>query len=275
LWAREGVRPRRMSDAKVKEARPTRVGLSYNCKYCGQPKKGHVCLLKPGAGAAAPASTKPKKAAEEKKKASAKGEGKGGASGGAKAGEGSASAAADVADDKDVLPLPLPGNSDGDGEMQAKAGGKSSGAKRRASQGGSKSAKRAAPASPVLAHSVSASTTKTEVTAEDAALLADLEFDHNTQRPPSLITPEDVTHHYEAARGAPLSSMMSSMMAPPASLASATNAFTPGQLMNNMFSPPAITPGLSPGTLDALGSVLVSPSPALRSTRSVRYAAQS
>ena len=30
---------------KEKERRLHRVGLSYKCKRCGQPKKGHVCPL--------------------------------------------------------------------------------------------------------------------------------------------------------------------------------------------------------------------------------------
>ena len=34
---------------KEKERRLNRVGLSYRCKVCGLPKKGHVCL---GIGAA-------------------------------------------------------------------------------------------------------------------------------------------------------------------------------------------------------------------------------
>ena len=46
---------------KEKERRVYRVGLSYACKHCGQPKKGHKCtLIAPsGDGVADPSEEKP------------------------------------------------------------------------------------------------------------------------------------------------------------------------------------------------------------------------
>ena len=46
---------------KEKERRVYRVGLSYACKHCGQPKKGHKCTLiaPPGDGVADPSEEKP------------------------------------------------------------------------------------------------------------------------------------------------------------------------------------------------------------------------
>lgn len=38
----------RSESRRDKEKRMNRVGLSYRCSRCGQPKKGHVCLLEDG-----------------------------------------------------------------------------------------------------------------------------------------------------------------------------------------------------------------------------------
>ena len=92
------------------------------------------------------------------------------------------------------------------------------------------------------------------------------ELDLAMQRPPSVITPEDG----EGARAGP-----SSITAPPSSTFSASDMFSPGQLMTHLLGTPtpAITPGLSPGTLNELGNMLQSPGAVLASAQKREAAA--
>ena len=55
----------------------------------------------------------------------------------------------------------------------------------------------------------------------------------------------------------------------PSSLVSASDMFSPGQLMTHLLGTPtpAITPGLSPGTLNELGNMLQSPGQVLASAQ--------
>ena len=80
------------------------------------------------------------------------------------------------------------------------------------------------------------------------------------RRPPSVITPEDGEH----ARPGP-----SSLNPAPSSVVSASDLFSPGQLMSHLLGTPtpAITPGLSPGTLNELGNMLQSPAAVLASAK--------
>jgi hypothetical protein len=84
------------------------------------------------------------------------------------------------------------------------------------------------------------------------------ELDLAMQRPPSVITPDD---------GDPNRAGGPSSMGPN-SLVSASDMFSPGQLMTHLLGTPtpAITPGLSPGTLNELGNMLQSPAPPLSAT---------
>lgn len=214
-----------------KERRLNRVGLSYRCKYCGLPKKGHVCLGKPAASsgdgsgggddeakAEAKVKSKPKVATE---KEADKGDDEGEIW----------DAAAICRDIKAVVPA---------GEKKAAAK-----RKRKEEDKGSGKEKAAMSAPPLPRVS----------TAEKAALREEFE----AVRPPSLITPEDS----EGMRGPP-----SSMAAPPASLLSTTSMgalFSPSMFMTNLGTPaPVLTPGLSPGTFDAIGG------PVHRELRSAR-----
>ena len=60
----------------------------------------------------------------------------------------------------------------------------------------------------------------------------------------------------------------------PSSLVSASDMFSPGQLMTHLLGTPtpAVTPGLSPGTLNELGNMLQSPGAVLASARKVQEA---
>ena len=95
-----------------------------------------------------------------------------------------------------------------------------------------------------------------EKAAAKSALLEELDI--AMQRPPSLITPEDGT-------GAPFPAPLST--GAPSSVLSASDMFSPGQLMTHLLGTPtpAITPGLSPGTLNELGNMLQSPGAVLAS----------
>lgn len=233
---------------KEKERRLNRVGLSYRCGRCGQPKKGHVCngTVPDGDGdgddigggdngekadksdlSAEPKEPKEKKPPKRKKDKCE-----------SRAGRGGMDLDSDsiFKDIKSVLQTP---STDGRGGSGSDTSGAPSGSgpKRR-----KKDDKSSMPPPPVVASSADA-----ETRAEKTALLEELDI--AMQRPPSVITPEDGEH----ARGGP-----SSMNAAPSSLVSASDMFSPGQLMTHLLGTPtpAITPGLSPGTLNELGNML-------------------
>lgn len=236
---------------KVKEQRLNRVGLSYNCKRCGLPKKGHVCLMEEKddkveakAKAKEEAKGKAKEEAKEKKPAKAK---------------------SSSSTDATIASQPPPAS-----EAAAEKK-KATGTKRRKQEDDDDvPSDGPMPPPPVMCQTVAAglavpvkaarrSPRRMEVSAEDAALLEELEFEQPPvlDRPPSLITPEDS----EVPRCGP-SSVMSTISAPPASLASASNIFSPGQFMASNFldTPTGMNSvALSPGTLAALGATLTSP----------------
>jgi len=246
---------------KEKERRLNRVGLSYRCGRCGMPKKGHVCtgvaresedsdvplVQGASAAAAAPAGVKtPTNAA--------------GASASQTAGTpgiwdlDSDSIFKDI---KSVLQTPAGGAAGGGGSSKAGAG-----EPKEKKKGGTKKKKGAAaemPPPPAMPAVVA------ERAAEKSALLEELDI--AMQRPPSVITPEDGA----GAAGGP------SSLGAPSSLVSASDMFSPGQLMTHLLGTPtpAITPGLSPGTLNELGNMLQSPGAVLASARKVAEAAGS
>lgn len=233
-----------------KLARPERVGLTYRCKYCGLPKRGHVCLVGPsGAGGEAKGSgSKPKKQKEKSEKQLAKQD-----SDATQEGEAAWDAKSIFKDIKSVLPAP--------GSEKKK---KSSGSKRKKKD---EEAEDEGSSTPLQALSVAA---------EQAQKLQD-EFEFEVPRsmprpPPCVITPDDG----DGTLAGPNSAGPCSMSAPPASLAS-VSAFTPGQLMSHFLDTPAppITAHLSPGTLQALSVDVASPGPgAVRPASSRRSARQ-
>lgn len=242
-----------MAESKPeKQSRLNRVGLSYACKKCGLPKKGHVCLVTDEAARAfAESKTKEKKPPEkkEKKEKAPKVDG-----------EGSLDEDSIFKDIKSMLP---------DGFEGAGKKKKESGSKKRKADG-----KGISPPPPLFVPPSLIGNGSGKLSAEAAALLGELDFDQaalpfrrsSPRRPPSLITPEDMSTAIHAAGP---SSLMSAIQVPPASLMSASGVFSPGQLMSLLKgSPaPALTPGLSPGTIEALGAMLPSPAPSLLSAR--------
>lgn len=250
----------RAETKKEKEKRLNRVGLSYRCGRCGLPKKGHVCIgTGPGEGGAdavsVGGSTNKSPLGSD---ASETALGSGGASNDTPPG-GSWDLDSDsiFKDIKSVLQTPTAPMAAPAGGKAAKAG-KAANANGKAS-GGSKRAKAAAknmPPPPVMAEVASRS-----------ELLEELDF--ALQRPPSVITPEDGEGN-RAPAGGP-----GSLGVAPSSLVSATDMFSPGQLMTHLLGTPtpAITPGLSPGTLNELGNMLQSPGAALASAKKVQEAA--
>jgi hypothetical protein len=230
------AKKQRAETKQEKERRLNRVGLSYRCGRCGQPKKGHVC----------------------------NGEGEEGAEGGSGNGSGASGAAGAGAggwaldsesifkDIKSVLQTPSCVDAvTGSGvKGKSKSGGKASGSKRRKGSRGDEGMP--PPGGAPMVHAA-------VVSAEKSALLEELDF--AMQRPPSVITPDDGD---TARTGGPAS------LAPaPSSLVSASDMFSPGQLMTHLLGTPtpAITPGLSPGTLNELGNMLQSPGAVLASAR--------
>ena len=242
------------NESKIeKERRLNRVGLSYRCGRCGQPKKGHVCNGVGEGGelgaedvgllgaALAPAEPKEKKVKKAKKEKEPKVIVSVGDLEDSPTGQWALDSESIFKDIKTVLQTP---GGEGKGSSKAKA----SGSKRR-----KKDEAKAMPPPPVLA----------EKAAEKSALLEELDI--AMQRPPSLITPEDGDN----CRAGP-----SSMNPPPSSLVSASDMFSPGQLMTHLLGTPtpAITPGLSPGTLNELGNMLQSPGAMLASARKAQEA---
>ena len=97
---------------------------------------------------------------------------------------------------------------------------------------------------------------------EKSALLEELDLAMSQQRPPSVITPDESDSMRTAGP--------SSLTAAPSSLVSASDMFSPGQLMTHLLGTPTpalTTPGLSPGTLNELGNMLQSPGVMLPSAR--------
>jgi len=201
------------TSSKKKEQRTYRVGLSYACKRCGQPKKGHKCTA-----GAAPADGPPEGSAAKptEKKRPAK--------------ENAKSTPDGAKTEKGPCP-------------------------KRPRKEAAKDEEEAGSQGDTIEEVPSQDLCK-PVGAEDAVRLAELLEFNQPLRPPSLITPEDVEAPVLEAALA-----LSSMSAPPASLASASNVFSPDQFMVMMGTPaPAITPGLhfqrgiSPGSLNALAA---------------------
>ena len=222
-------------NSKVKEQRAYRVGLSYACKRCGLPKKGHKCLFSTGAsvdGEAGQEGASQKKVKSNPSKDAKK-----------------------------------PNPDDASDEMKAPSSKKR--VRKEDGKGASEEDVNAGPASQASKHD--------HVAAEDAVLLAELLEFNQTQRPPSLLTPEDG----DASRCGVPGGMISAISAPPPSLASASNMFSPSQFMTNLGTPTPVTitpghrfqtglspgitsghgfhSGLSPGTLNALASGPPSP----------------
>ena len=241
----------RAETKKEKERRMNRVGLSYRCGRCGLPKKGHVCvgtvdgMPLDGSGLGMPMKISPASDGSEA----------GGSSTTPPGGRWDLDSESIFKDIKSVLQAPPPPAAGGaGGKANGKAGG---GSKRRASK-----SKGDMPP-PMPPHIVPA------VVAERAAEKTQLleELDIAMQRPPSVITPDDGDHSRSA--GGP------SSLGAPSSLVSASDMFSPGQLMTHLLGTPtpAITPGLSPGTLNELGNMLQSPGAALASAQKAAAAA--
>ena len=276
-------------NGKEKERRLNRVGLSYRCGHCGMPKKGHTCEGSLAAAAAAavgpdgkplapdagPVLAPPKKKSKSANKtppvASAR------------------AVIADISptsqmyldsdsifnDIKSVLQQPAGGSGgsaggavDGSGGGGGGSGGgkgSSEGKKRKRSRAkGAVAAAAAAqaiglggemPPPPPGLHEQAARS-------EKSALLEELDLAMSQQRPPSVITPDESDSMRTAGP--------SSLTAAPSSLVSASDMFSPGQLMTHLLGTPTpalTTPGLSPGTLNELGNMLQSPGVMLPSAR--------
>merc|ERR1719506_3028618 len=251
----------RAETKKEKERRLNRVGLSYRCGRCGQPKKGHVCVGGPGpdgadAGSTATATTSKKSPSEGSDGAAAAD----GAVGTPPNGTWDLDSDSIFKDIKHVLQTPvMGGGASGKAANGGKANGKangggakaSGGSKRRSGANAKNNSKDNANAAnippPMPAGIVNA------VVAERAAEKSQLleELDIAMQRPPSVITPED--GETRSALAGP-----SSLGPAPSSLVSATDMFSPGQLMTHLLGTPTPTPtpGLSPGPLNELGNML-------------------
>ncbi|KAL1500644.1 hypothetical protein AB1Y20_013292 [Prymnesium parvum] len=227
----------RAETKREKERRLNRVGLSYRCGRCGQPKKGHVCHLAEGETleGMAPAG------ADEYSE-----------------GEKTPGIAWDLdsealfKDIKSVLSKPM---------TPSVRSGAPSALGYVVNDGGSSSARGAAteprgkPTKSKRKPSASAkgAASAPAVTSEKLAILKELDIE--MQRPPSLITPDEA----EGRPGVP----------GPSSLAS--DMFSPGQLMSTLLGTPTPGPqGLSPGTLNELGNLLQSPASVLASARRTR-----
>jgi len=186
---------------KDKEQRTYRVGLSYTCKRCGQPKKGHVCTVaSDGAvGTGSSDGTRPKP--NEKKRPA-----------------------------KEVTKSATPDAS------KASSDAKKDTAKR-ARHADAEEATPTRVLPPAATKALAA-----PITPEDSILLTELlDRVDDAQRPPTLVTPEDD----EPAPELLPFGMLSKLSPPPASLASTTNLFSPGQFLTMLGTPaPAITPGL-------------------------------
>lgn len=291
-------------DKKEKERRLNRVGLSYRCGRCGQPKKGHVCTGQAGEGAegeasgggegegAKPAASTEAAPPEPQKKPSKKvkkdKEGK------EKEGGWDLDSESIFKDIKSVLQTPAsvvdtpPAGGKAGSSSNANGGKGASHVPWGPSRAGPQTAQRLVPTPPAVTvplpavHAAKPSgskrrkkgqgdeemppppTASSALAAEQkTALLEELHI--AMQRPPSVITPEDG----EQTRGGP-----SSINPAPSSLVSATDMFSPGQLMSHLLGTPtpAITPGLSPGTLNELGNMLQSPGAMLASARKAQEA---
>lgn len=201
---------------KNKEQRAYRVGLSYACKRCGQPKKGHKCTMPNAPPADGSAAASEVKTAEKK---------------------------------RPVKEQTSPDAADTEGKTEKAPPAKKA----------KKEVAKEVPLPQTETKEPSQASLLQPVRDDDVVRLAELlEFNH-PERPPSLITPEDVeAPDVEAALA------LSSMSAPPASLTSASNLFSPNQLLTMMGTPaPLLTPhlhfqrGISPGSLNALAGEMM------------------
>ena len=287
---------------KEKERRLNRVGLSYRCGRCGQPKKGHTCVGEAegmdeegaasgegGAPLVADASgiieaaipQPPKKKSKAAKAAAAAAAANAMATPPPTGNTASADGISPTSqmyldsdsifkDIKSVLQQPSGGSANG-----GSAGKASGGAAKGGSGEGGEGKKRKRPSKGAKAAAVAAAAAvgvdlagemppppavPFERNAEKSALLEELDL--AMQRPPSVITPEE-SDSMRTGVGP------SSLTAAPSSLVSASDMFSPGQLMTHLLGTPtpALTPGLSPGTLNELGNMLQSPGAMLASAQ--------
>ena len=213
-------------DKPAKEQRLYRVGLSYACKRCGLPKKGHVCAMKEGDAPSKPAG----------KKRQAKGSSKSGLDAVQSGDALQDNKRPRTADDS------LPSQTQSAVESSSSSGG-NLGADDRGSD---------AKGAPTVS--------------EDAALLGKLLEDvRETQRPPSLITPGDGdAPRCAMPQGmmSAISALPTSLTSPWCNTPQLS--LSPGQFM--LCTPaPTGSPslqfpgGLSPATLNAVGAPLSSP----------------
>ena len=275
----------RAETKKEKEKRLNRVGLSYRCGRCGQPKKGHVCIGEGGPiGApdvAPPAAAAPLASMKMHSPSDGGGsDGLGGDAGPASrtppSGGWDLDSESIFKDIKSVLQtpasavIPAPGLGSGGGGRGGGVGGASgldaNGKVGGGAAGGGGGGKR-------RGSGVTTANMPPPVVAEKAAERSQLleELDIAMQRPPSVITPDE---HDNGSRGS-AGAGPSSVGLAPSSLVSASDMFSPGQLMTHLLGTPtpAITPGLSPGTLNELGNMLQSPGAVLASARKAAEAA--
>jgi len=229
-----------------KERRLNRVGLSYRCGRCGMPKKGHVCI---GGDGAPPAASKQPPPVPGASPGSDGSNGAGrtppgvsptGLSGISPTGGWDLDSESIFKDIKSVLQTPAP--------LAVPVPPPNKGSNGKASSKRSKANSKMPP--PALIPAVMAE----KSAAEKSQLLEELDI--AMQRPPSVITPDDG----DGSRGGPGPASLG-----PSSMMSASDMFSPGQLMTHLLGTPtpAITPGLSPGTLNELGNMLQSPAPPL------------
>jgi len=215
----------RMEAERVeKERRLNRIGLSYKCKYCGLPKKGHVCTGKPagddvsvgavknpaGKAAKAKLASEKQRDNDEEERSEVWG------------------AAAICADIKSVVSAARAEKGDDDEEERGEewsaaaicADIKSVVSAAGAKKGGSKRARK------------------------DSEKLFDA-----VRPPPSIITPDDTRSSGLPLLGGP-PSMLSSFVGPGSS-----SNLSPGTFMTTLGTPvpPLLTPELSPNTLDVMG----------------------
>jgi len=226
---------------KEKERRLNRVGLSYRCGRCGQPKKGHVCVGGPEGGAAVQPPViegiSPGSEGSSGVNRTPPGVSPNALAGISPTGGWDLDSDSIFKDIKSVLQTPA-----GSSSVAPPPPAKPSNANGKAGKKRGSAAYSKMPPPPVVGNAVVAS--------EKSQLLEELDI--AMQRPPSVITPEDGDH----SRGGGPSSLGA-----PSSLVSASDMFSPGQLMTHLLGTPtpAITPGLSPGTLNELGNMLQSP----------------